>query len=195
MIDLRSIEAFLAVSETRSFTAAAKRLNKTQSAVSQAIRQLEDDLGVVLIDRASRMLSLTPPGELLRNRASQLFDDAVALPALVREFGKAKLVELRFGMVDSFAIAVGPALIRSMLSESVNLSLWSDITPRLGVALNEIRTAAPLLFQTTAAAIFRHSAPPHRKGHWSDDRRIAQASLKLRNSPQFDRARTVTNPG
>ena len=139
MIDLRSIEAFLAVSETRSFTAAAKRLNKTQSAVSQAIRQLEEDLGVVLINRTPRMVSLTLPGELLRSRASQLFDDAVALASLVREYGKAKLVELRFGMVDSFAIAVGPALIRSMLSESVNLSLWSDITPRLGVALNEKR--------------------------------------------------------
>ena len=139
VIDLRSIEAFFAVSETRSFTAAAKRLNKTQSAVSQAIRQLEEDLGVVLINRASRMVSLTLPGELLRSRASQLFDDAVALASLVRECGNAKLVELRFGMVDSFAIAVGPALIRSMLSESVNLSLWSDITPRLGVALNEKR--------------------------------------------------------
>lgn len=139
MVDLRSIEAFLAVSETGSFTTAAKRLNKTQSAVSQAVRQLEDELGVVLINRASRVLSLTAPGELLRNRGSQLFDDAVALASLVREYGKAKLAELRIGMVDSFAIAVGPTLIRSMLSESVNLSLWSDITPRLRDALNDKR--------------------------------------------------------
>jgi DNA-binding transcriptional LysR family regulator len=139
VVDLRSIEAFLAVSETGSFTAAAKRLNKTQSAVSQAVRQLEDELGVVLINRGSRVLSLTPPGELLRSRASQLFDDAVALASVVREYGKARLAELRFGMVDSFAIAVGPALIRSMLSEAINLSLWSDITPRLGEALNDKR--------------------------------------------------------
>jgi DNA-binding transcriptional LysR family regulator len=139
VVDLRSIEAFLAVSETGSFTSAAKRLNKTQSAVSQAIRQLEDDLGVVLINRASRVLSLTPPGELLRSRASQLFDDAVALASAVREYGAAKLVELRFGMVDSFAIAVGPTLIRSMLSEAINLSLWSDITPNLRQALNDKR--------------------------------------------------------
>ena len=93
--------------------------------MSQAVRQLEDELGVVLINRTTRVLSLTAPGELLRGRASQLFDDAVTLTSLVREFGKAKLVELRFGMVDSFAIAVGPALIKSMLSESINLSLWS----------------------------------------------------------------------
>ena len=139
VIDLRSVEAFLAVSETGSFTTAAKRLNKTQSAVSQAIRQLEEELGVVLINRTTRVLSLTPPGELLRSRAAQLFDDAATLTSLVREYAKAKLVELRFGMVDSFAIAVGPTLIKSMLSESINLSLWSDITPRLREALNDKR--------------------------------------------------------
>jgi DNA-binding transcriptional LysR family regulator len=139
MVDLRSLEAFLAVVDTGSFTAAAKRLNKTQSAISQAIRQLEDDLGVVLINRGARVVSLTSSGELMRDRASQLFDEAVALTSLVREHGKAKLAELRIGMVDSFAIAVGPALIRSMLKESVNLSLWSDLTPRLRDALNERR--------------------------------------------------------
>lgn len=139
MVDLRSIEVFLAVSETGSFTGAARRLNKTQSAVSQAVRQLEDELGVVLINRSSRALSLTQPGELLRSRGAQLFDDVIALASLVREHGKAKLVELRVGMVDSFAIAVAPALIRILLSESLNLSLWSDITPKLREALNDRR--------------------------------------------------------
>ena len=139
MVDLRSIEIFLAVSETGSFTGAAKRLNKTQSAVSQAVRQLEDDLGVVLINRNSRALSLTQPGDLLRRRGTELYDDAVALASLVREHGKAKLVELRVGMVDSFANAVAPTLIRGLLSESLNLSLWSDITNRLREALHDRR--------------------------------------------------------
>jgi DNA-binding transcriptional LysR family regulator len=135
MIDLRSIEVFLVVSDTGSFTTAAKRLARTQSAISQAIRQLEDQLGVVLINRASRFLSLTPAGELFQRRARQLIEDATALASMVRERGQAKLSELRFGMVDSFAIAVGPELIRSMLGESLNLSLWSDLTPRLRNAL------------------------------------------------------------
>jgi DNA-binding transcriptional LysR family regulator len=135
MIDLRSIEVFLVISDTGSFTAAAKRLGRTQSAVSQAIRQLEEQLGVVLINRASRSLSLTPAGELFQIRARSLIEDATSLMSTVRERGKTKLSELRFGMVDSFAVAVGPALIKSMLGESLNLSLWSDLTPRLGAAL------------------------------------------------------------
>ena len=87
----------------------------------------------------SRTLTLTPAAELLRSRASRLFDEAVALSSLVREHGNVKLVELRFGMVDSFATAVGPALIKSMLSESLNLALCSDITPRLREGLEDKR--------------------------------------------------------
>jgi len=139
MIDLRSIKAFLAVCESRSFTIAARRLQKTQSAVSQAIRQLEEDLGVVLVNRTSRSVSLTPAGELFRSRAAELLEDATGLVALMREHDRSKLTELRVGMVESFANAVGPLLIRSMLNEAINLSLWSDITPNLGVALSDRR--------------------------------------------------------
>lgn len=139
MIDLRSIKAFLAVCESRSFTVAARRLQKTQSAVSQAVRQLEEDLGVVLVNRTSRSVSLTSAGERFRVRAETLLEDATSLVALMREHDRSKLTELRVGMVESFANAVGPLLIRSMLNEAVNLGLWSDITPNLKAALNDRR--------------------------------------------------------
>lgn len=139
MIDLRSIKVFLAVCESRSFTVAAKRLQKTQSAVSQAVRQLEEDLGVVLVNRTSRSVALTPAGELFRTRAAALLEDATQLTALMREHDRSRLTELRVGMVESFANAVGPLLIRSMLNEAINLSLWSDITPNLEAALSESR--------------------------------------------------------
>lgn len=139
MIDLRSIKVFLALCEARSFTVAARRLQKTQSAVSQALRQLEEDLGVVLVNRTSRSVSLTPAGELFRTRAAALLEDATQLTALMREHGRSRLTELRVGMVESFANAVGPLLIRSMLNEAINLSLWSDITPNLEAAISERR--------------------------------------------------------
>jgi len=139
VIDLRSIKVFLAVCESRSFTVAAKRLQKTQSAVSQAVRQLEEDLGVVLVNRTSRSVALTPAGELFRTRAAALLEDATQLTALMREHDRSRLTELRVGMVESFANAVGPLLIRSMLNEAINLSLWSDITPNLEAALSESR--------------------------------------------------------
>lgn len=139
MIDLRGIKVFLAVCESRSFTVAARRLQKTQSAVSQTVRQLEEELGVVLVNRTSRSVSLTSAGEVFRVRAEALLEDATSLAALMRVHDRSKLTELRVGMVESFANAVGPLLIRSMLNEAINLSLWSDITPNLEAALDDRR--------------------------------------------------------
>ena len=68
MIDLTALNVFVMGTECGSFTLAAKSMEKTQSAVSQTVRQLEDYLGVVLIDRASRPMTLTPPGSILRER-------------------------------------------------------------------------------------------------------------------------------
>ena len=138
-MNLRNIEAFLAVGEAGSFTSAAKRLDKTQSAVSQAVRQLETELGVPLINRAARHVTFTPAGDLLRSHAAQLVEDIHKMASMVREQSKTRISQLRIGMVDSFATAVGPALIRSMLSEALNLTLWSELTPRLGKAVLEKR--------------------------------------------------------
>jgi DNA-binding transcriptional LysR family regulator len=86
-MDLAQLEAFLAVAEERSFSRAAVRLHRTQPAVSQVIRKLEDSLGERLFDRAARDGSLTAAGELLR-------DYALRLLALRREAASA-LDELR----------------------------------------------------------------------------------------------------
>jgi DNA-binding transcriptional LysR family regulator len=138
-MNIRNIEAFLAVGAAGSFTSAAKRLDKTQSAVSQAVRQLETELGVPLINRAAGHLTFTPAGDLLRGHAEQLVEDMHKMGAMVREQSKTRISHLRIGMVDSFATAVGPALIRNMLSEALNLTLWSELTPRLRKALLEKR--------------------------------------------------------
>jgi DNA-binding transcriptional LysR family regulator len=71
-MELSQLEAFLAVAEERSFSRAAVRLNRTQPAVSQVIRKLEQALGETLFDRASRDGSLTASGLLLRDYALRL---------------------------------------------------------------------------------------------------------------------------
>ncbi len=62
----------MAVAEERSFSRAAARLHRTQPAVSQVVRKLENDLGEVLFERASRDGTLTQAGELLRDYAQRL---------------------------------------------------------------------------------------------------------------------------
>ena len=71
-MELSQLETFLAVAEERSFSRAALRLHRTQPAVSQVIRKLEEAVGEVLFDRAARDGSLTAAGALLHDYAQRL---------------------------------------------------------------------------------------------------------------------------
>ena len=74
--DLRALEIFLTVCEAGSMAAAARTLSLTQPAVSQSIADLEARTGTALFDRSVRPLALTPPGGILRQRASALMSEA-----------------------------------------------------------------------------------------------------------------------
>lgn len=116
--DLRGLRIFLAVCATGSMTVAARRLGLTQSAVSQAVRQLEELLGSILVDRSQRPLALSATGLVLRHHAERLVEDADALTNAVRGASSAKLPELRLGVVDSFASTAGPGLMKALLHDT-----------------------------------------------------------------------------
>lgn len=99
-IDTFTLQCFLAVVETASFTRAADQVRRTQSAVSQQINKLEHHLGVVLLERG-KTVSLTADGEIFLGYARQMF-------TLHREtldrFKQPELQgEVRFGVPENFA--------------------------------------------------------------------------------------------
>lgn len=71
---LNGLLALKIVADTRNFTAAAKILGVSPSAVSQTIKQLEQRLGVALLSRTTRSTSLTEAGERFLNRAGPALD-------------------------------------------------------------------------------------------------------------------------
>jgi DNA-binding transcriptional LysR family regulator len=99
-LDTVTLQCFLAVADTGSFTRAAERVGRTQSAVSQQMAKLEGFLGRPLLNRG-RTFSLTPDGEIFLRYARQIF--ALHCEALDR-FKEPDLEgEVRFGLPEDFA--------------------------------------------------------------------------------------------
>jgi molybdenum-dependent DNA-binding transcriptional regulator ModE len=84
MINLQRTQMFVAVADTGSFTAAAEAMGLTKAVVSFNIRQLEDELGVTLLLRSTRRLTLTEAGALFHQRSVALLKDAERLQDDVR---------------------------------------------------------------------------------------------------------------
>ena len=76
---LSGIAAFVQVAETGAFNEAARRLDLSPSATSKAVARLEDELGVKLLHRTTRSVSLTPEGERYLDGAKRLLSDLAAL--------------------------------------------------------------------------------------------------------------------
>jgi DNA-binding transcriptional LysR family regulator len=72
LLDSRKLLAFTTLARVGSFTLAAQELNLTQSAISHAIKALEDDLSCRLFDRMGRRVTLTAPGKHLLDHAHKI---------------------------------------------------------------------------------------------------------------------------
>lgn len=128
--DTLTIECFLTVAETGSFTKAADRVGRTQSAVSQQIAKLEGVLGKTLFARG-KSLSLTPDGEIFLTYARQIFK--LHREAIDR-FREPELEgEVRFGLPEDFAsVFLSDVLIEfSNLHPRVLLNVECDLTLNL----------------------------------------------------------------
>ena len=87
-VELRQLRYFVAVAETRHFGRAARRLHITTPSLSQQIRALERDLGVVLLERSPRRVALTPAGDVLLGYARTLLTQAELARHAVRSTGE-----------------------------------------------------------------------------------------------------------
>jgi len=95
MMTFEDLRVFATVAAERSFSRAARKLRRTQPAVSQAIRRLEEASGERLIDRSSRDGTLTAAGELLLGYATRLMrlaDEAAGALADLRQVKKGRVL-------------------------------------------------------------------------------------------------------
>lgn len=109
-MELNQLETFLAVAEEHSFSRAAVRLHRTQPAVSQVIRKLEESVGETLFDRAARDGSLTASGELLRDYALRLLSLRREANSALRELKSLERGRLQLAANEYTCLYLLPAL-------------------------------------------------------------------------------------
>jgi DNA-binding transcriptional LysR family regulator len=98
-LELRHLRYFLAVAEELSFSRAARRLHVAQPALSRAVKQLEDTLGVLVLERTRHVVKVTPAGTVLLREAANLLQQVEELTGRVRRTAAGEEGELRLGYI------------------------------------------------------------------------------------------------
>ena len=154
MLNLSRLAMFVAVVDAKSFTGAAAALGQTKAVVSFNIRQLESELGVTLLLRSTRRLTLTDAGERLYQRSLVLLKDADALLDDVASDYERELVN-ELGpepVIDLMILGMGPD------GHYASLFPGHDevkVTDRLTVGVNHSPKMPPLRVSLTAPLIAR----------------------------------------
>ena len=114
-MEIRQLKAFLAIAETKTFTAGARIMNVTQAAISMQIRQLEDEVGLQLFTRTPRRVILTEAGEYLLDRARRILREHDSAIAEISELAGAEYGRLRIGTSSSmFATEQLPGILEKL---------------------------------------------------------------------------------
>jgi len=127
-VDLNHIAVFLAVAEANSFTTAARQLGVTRSAVSQTIRRMEDRLGIALVQRTSRSVSLTEAGEKLYRRVAPAVTEVGLALSETRDRDSAPSGLLRVAVSSIAERFISGALLASFVQSHPGIQLDITIT-------------------------------------------------------------------
>ncbi|GAA3266714.1 LysR family transcriptional regulator [Sphingomonas yabuuchiae] len=152
MIDLRQLQLFVSVAEELHFGRAAAKSGMSQPPFSQQILRLERKLGVALLHRTSRHVSLTPAGMALLVEARALIARRDRIVDMVRRTASGDAGTLRIGFAASSAVGVLPIIVRDLRLALPDVNLQID--DRDGIDI-----AAAIRLGTLDAAIVRGPFP------------------------------------
>ena len=175
---LATMETFVRVVETGSFSAAARALNVGQPAVSKAVAQLEERLGVRLLIRTTRRLSPTEAGQSFYDRAKRAIEEADEADLTARGAGASLTGRLRVSAPVTFArlhvvprlpkfLAAHPGLtmdvilddrVIDLVEEGVDIGLRMGVLPDSSLTVRKL-ASAPRHVVGTAAYFARSGVP------------------------------------
>lgn len=146
-ITLRQLEYLTALAELCSFNQAAAACHVSQPALSTQIRQLEEQLGVKLLERNQRMVLVTPAGEEIVRRAQIVLNEANDLVAAAKSLSLPMSGTLRLGVIPTIAPYLLPGVLPHLRERypDLRLLLYEEKTDVLVRMLNDGKLDLALL--------------------------------------------------
>jgi DNA-binding transcriptional LysR family regulator len=123
MYSLDALQMFIEAAHLGSFSAVARKLGRQQSSVSEAIANLEIDLGVTLFDRSTRKPTLTEHGHALLTHARQLLDANDKLSRAAQQLAGGREAQLSFALSDTYQSDVFEKSLAQLEQRFPDLSL------------------------------------------------------------------------
>lgn len=144
----KDVEVFLMVTQTRSLTQAARRLNTTPMTVSRRLASLEEDLGVRLLHRTTRAIALTDEGEEFLPYAKTLTETEQSARNLFSPDKQGATGQLRITAPSGFGrrtiIPLLPALMAENPELKIDFQLSDNVTDIVGLGYDVAIRIAPL---------------------------------------------------
>lgn len=126
MLNLHQLSTFVTVIGEGSMTAAADKLYLTQPAVSQQIRNLEEELGVELLVRGVRQIKATPQGEVLFEHARRILQSVQKAESSVKSMGAELKGNVRIGTLNSIGLHLMSPIVGRLMRHNPDLSIRVD---------------------------------------------------------------------
>ncbi|MCC6779412.1 MAG: LysR family transcriptional regulator [Hyphomicrobiales bacterium] len=147
-MEFRQIRYAISVAKERSFTGAARRLNISQSAVSEQVHLLEQEIGFALFRRTPRGIELTEPGRTFLYEAERVASDVLSLTDTARRLKDAPSDTLTIGMGSGMAQIFIPRLFREAILPGVRLDILTAPTKTIFNDLHEERLDAGIAIES-----------------------------------------------
>ena len=140
-LDSRQLRAFSILARTGSFTETAKQLHLSQSAISHAMKALEQEVGCRLLDRLGKTVALTQAGEQLLGHAQKILAEMESARSELGRLGKWGSSRLRIGASTTACQHVLPGVLREFKESFPDcaISIEPGDTPEMIDALREHR--------------------------------------------------------
>jgi len=125
-MELRHLRYMVALADCLNFTRAAERVHVTQSTLSHQIRQLEDDIGYVLFDRATKHVALTEPGKVFLEYAENALREVDLGLGALKKGAAESAGALRVGATNTFNLSFLPQCVATFLTRHPEAKISVD---------------------------------------------------------------------